>query len=315
MRHVKWLLVVMLLALSSNVASAADWYFDGSAGDRDWGKAGNWGPGYSSIPGSGTSDRANTAAGAVTPYLVTGHNYSVGRVEVKSTQADGFEIAGGSLTVTNDMFIRQNGYLKLSSGTLSLNKTYANNQMYIGEGTGGTFEMTGGTLNTTRWVDLSGSYMTNNAKGTWLMKNGDANIGTDFILGGGWHSNPHGILDVTGGDITTNSDINLASNADATAEVYLQGGTLNVRDVLWGSGSITFDIAVGGTLIDRGDARGSAYLDLITYSVNKGDGLGTKSVVYDSDNNRTIITSIPEPATVSLLALGGLLVTLRRKHS
>jgi hypothetical protein len=47
-------------------------------------------------------------------------------------------------------------------------------------------------------------------------------------------------------------------------------------------------------------------------NVTAYDGIGTFVYSYDSGSNLTTITAIPEPATIALLGLGGLLFRKRR---
>lgn len=42
------------------------------------------------------------------------------------------------------------------------------------------------------------------------------------------------------------------------------------------------------------------------------DGAGTVNIDWDAENNQTVLTAVPEPATMSILALGGLFLRRRR---
>jgi hypothetical protein len=218
-------------------------------------------------------------------------------------------INGGHLTSLWNYSIEGGATTSLSSGTLTAgHNSWLGPTMtvgYWGNGTPAVFNMSGGLLET---LTEGMSVGTLGEAGTWNMSGGTANIAKELIFSDYVPAVPEwgktGILNMTGGQINVAGDLLIATEAGSyPSQIWLQGGTLSANSFEMGAGS-SFDIALGGTLRIAGDQRLAPWLNDLTYSITKGDGLGIRSVVYDGSS--TAITSIPEPTTLVLCAFGGL---------
>ena len=78
-----------------------------------------------------------------------------------------------------------------------------------------------------------------------------------------------------------------------------------------------FDLSGDAELIlYGGDFTADSKLDMIQYSIAEQDGLGVRSAVYDAENDWTVVTSVvPEPTTLALLGIGGVLFIRKNKHA
>ncbi len=130
-----------------------------------------------------------------------------------------------------------------------------------------------------------------------------------------------------------NVAVNLYGNSQMTTKYLAVGGHLNIfggtvtantalldgtpTAGVWGSPLSTdatrlIDIA-GGRLIVAGDATAQV-ADMTTRGILEGNGVvGNVSIDLLSDPGYSVITAVPEPASVALLGLSGLALLLRRR--
>lgn len=131
-----------------------------------------------------------------------------------------------------------------------------------------------------------------------------------------------------------NVEMNLYDNSQVNTKylalgghLNIYGGTVTVNNSLligpagagfWGGVSTDatrlIDVA-GGRLVVAGDITATAD-DMISRGILEGDGIvGNVNIDLLSDPGFTVITAVPEPATFSLLALGGLAGIFLRRRS
>jgi hypothetical protein len=99
-------------------------------------------------------------------------------------------------------------------------------------------------------------------------------------------------VNITGGDITYSGPL----KADWSAGIYAQSGTINI----YGS---NFDYAYGAIADTSGTLSGTL-----------SDGSAFDMTFYQDTPGEIVLHTAPEPATMSLLVLGGLAMLRHRKR-
>lgn len=169
------------------------------------------------------------------------------------------------------------GELTMDGGTV------AYNWFNLGEdgGTTGTLNMNSGTL-TANWDIGVGAY------GEGIVNMTGGTLGTGYLIVGAW------------------------GGAGATGHIALDGGTIDVEYFLMRieEGAVgTMDIEAG-TLISNNDLTGTIQGYIDNGWITGYGGAGEAIVSYDGET--TTLYAVPEPATMCLLGLGGLLLRRRR---
>ncbi len=266
--------LVLVMGLVSNVQ--AEWYdWNNATGDGLWSTAGNW-------SGEDGGTAGPIAAGDGTNL------YSIpGPIVDSSVATTGLD--GG---VTGDSVFTMNG------GTLG----YDWFNLADSGGTTGTLNMNSGTLSV-EWdfgVGASGTGIINMAGGT-------INVGSMPL--GGWDAGAEGYLYMTDGNINT-GDFVIGGWEGGTGHVELLGGNI---DAGWlgmadSGGSGTMNIEAGTMTLDGDNTWIQGFID--NGWITGYGGVGTAMVSYDGQT--TTLYAVPEPATMCLLGLGGLLLLIRR---
>ena len=174
---------------------------------------------------------------------------------------------------------------------------------------GAVLTMTGGTLNVSDHF-LIGENWGAGQKGTIDMSNGIINTVLLMVGGSTDGSNGDGTVNISGGIINIGWMLAIAGGYSGTTgggsgRVNLTGGIINATGggglVMSSNGSLNI---AGGSLVLLGNITNMAgYGNVTAYN-----GTGTFVYNYNSTSNLTTITAVPEPATLALLALGGLML-------
>jgi len=317
----KSIVCVLVIGLAASFAHAADVYWDGGGGDALWTTVENWASDVlpTDVDNAYISD---CDPGLPQPLVDSTVTASAKRVVVGQTgpRPCTLTITGGSITSSGDYpFAIGNkaggiGILDISGGEAIA----SNSGFLVGckDGAEGTINMSGGTITSyraspTAWYHhfVIGDTVT----GTLNMSGGILNAKNDMYLSR--TSSGKGTVNMTGGTINVTGEIRLCYDSSASCEFHLDGGVVTAADlVMTANGSL--DLMEGVMILDGDDTLAVwAYVDadLIT-----GYGAASNVLVgYDTRNDKTIVAAlVPEPATIALLGLGGLLsLRLRRRTS
>jgi hypothetical protein len=286
-RYGKMKKVICLVMLVSLVGwTAADNGFVGGVNGR-WDNPSNWTLGVvpqdATTPPNSATPQWNNDAGirngntALIDSATTATTYSlnIGLYGAVS----GVNMTGGSLTVGNwGMNIGRGG-----DGNTGHTGSY------------GTFQMSGGILNAD-YINLPQQWGTSPIiSGHWIMDGGIANANWLKLGGAGVGV---GILDLNGGEINLNDWFDIAGTSSS---MDVEAGVMNIHFL---------EEETGPTLEDKfNEIQGWIDAGYITAY----DGTGVVGYSYDLGTEEISIYAVPEPATLSLLLVGGLF--LRRKKS
>lgn len=328
------------LALATS-AQAANWT---NPGTGDWSDAANW---DTVLPPSG-AEFVNISNGGTAQ--VTG-NESAGeiRMSIGTTSSGGLEVnGGGTLTHGSANFGWQGATtVTVNSGTISS----ANVNMSV-TGTGTVAAVVTGpssswTSNAAIWVGNAG------VSSLQILNGATVNSSTGFTVAGGQNmeiarsaaaSGSTVLVDGAGSELIASSSLLVGASGAGELTIQNQG----LVHVLRGTVTINFDEAgddsflnmrdVGSRLALRNNEDKSGSLAEFLELVNPGSGDGIirywNGVAFDDIANATlgvdytltyettgdlagsnILTIIPEPASLGLLAMGGLLMLARRRKA
>lgn len=291
--------IITGLALGCMLVGIAD------AADIRFRQSGNWtntapantGPGWqnlSAVPTTADMGIINWGGNTVTVSTTE----TIGKVRVGQDEAGNLVITSSGELSTVSGF-GQNGDFTLGQG---------NNPL----GTGSLEVQSGGILNVAGIL-----YNANRADGTANIS-GTVNVGSHLWTG--WNSGFTGTYNINdGGELNVSGmlGLNWQNNGGIGIINVNDGGTLNLAQ-LHGSGnsiqgSSLLTIAEGGVMY-KSENFVSVINQYITDGKIVGAGGATLDVSYDSGNNRTVVSVIPEPATIGLVALfGGGMLFMRRR--
>lgn len=283
----------------------------------DYSVAGNWDTAL--VPGAG-----ETAAVGGVKVATVSTTESIGSIHMTSGGA--FTIsAGGTLTASAQALVGNGstGSILVDGGVLSIGTEFA---LGVGGGAVGTVTLNSGSLTSLSLLGVGWG----GGSGTLTVNGGVANL-NQLTLGsfGG-----NGDIIINGGSVFASGNLN-GTSAGGVGTVVINGGELSANALAFGIGGTQSLDLNGGQIIAR--SAGFSQVASSTFNIGDGelifqgatvaavdslidtgggtwifDGSGSRSVTDDGLGNITV-TSIPEPATMGLIALfGGAVLASRR---
>ena len=288
---------VAVITMASMTQAANIFTGGAGAGDPSWFNGANWDIGE---PGAGDEAWLDTsvsygpvvdAAGATAASMIVGIYGHDGDLTID---------AAGELSVGGNVLVA-NGVADI--GSIVNNGELNAGNFYTHAGTA-TIE-NNGIINATDMLlgHLAGSHST-------FSNTGDINVANWMYLA---VAGTDSTFNMNGGTLDVGARLEMAPGG--SAHLNLHGGTITTVDFgLNGDGNYTIDVTGDGKLIANGDHEGG--MDwMISVGLITGD-VGVDAV-YDIGTNKTTLSVIPEPATLSLFGLlgGGMLWVRKRFKS
>ncbi len=350
----KFIVLALMLSLVSIASAAPALYWDGST-NQEWGTGDNWSTGLvptsaqdaaidvttSGGPNLGTGDTGickyvdvGYAAGTTGALTVSGGKLTVtDKAYIGYSGTGSLSMTGGTIDVVKYDFMiaastGSSGSMEMSDGVIHVGRKFIVGGGGTGSGTA-SFTMSGGSIG----VVMAGSTLTPydfqmaSAAGvtcTGNMSGGTITVARDFIAslaGTGVYTMTGGVINVIGGKLKP------TGNASSNGTINLDGGTVYANGVYFRQfdplylGSATGLINITGgkmVLVDLDGTTKTLVEGYVTGGGIKGYGFADLDhviVSYDSVAQRTTVTAVPEPATITLLGLAGLVLIRRRRHA
>ena len=287
----KFLSLVLVLALSG-IAVGANMAFIGDGDGSSWADSLNWnnltdGTGSYRIPAS--TDFARPIGNMVT-------------VNTTGAVADRLQMRG----VANSGTTILNGMDLTTSGSVEMDSSTAGSSVTVTIDAGGTLNACTQSLATSAYsaFKLGRNARTGNSvanvNGTLNVISSDGSSKSELLIGS-WS------IGGEGGGGNGNWTLNVGA-----------AGIVNVDD-LWvdmvpGDGTATIDITDGGVIIVDGDVRGQIGGAVFGGAFYGDSVLGKVQMDYNVTNAGKTTIQVPEPATIALLGLGGLLLRKRKRR-
>jgi hypothetical protein len=215
-----------------------------------------------------------------------GHTYNIDYLIVNNVRIDLSTTVNWFGNARNEspfkVFVRLDSILNVSGGKIENLEAGNNSQVTMTNGYISTIDGRGDY----NWITVSGGsvgHLVNNSASHMIISGGQISTAVNSII----YAHDNSLMEISGGAI--NGEFQLDQNAQVTFEGD--------------------NFAIDGVPVAYGQYYASDYASgLITGTLSKGDALSNQFSIYD---NASIIF-VPEPATLLLLGLGGLILT--RKH-
>jgi hypothetical protein len=165
----------------------------------------------------------------------------------------------------------------------------------------------GGVFTNSNWLVnafLAGS------NATFTIENGGIfNTGNQRVYISNWGTGVFDLYDTSELNNENTFGIFLSDKSASNSTINLYGGTINALLLRAGTGNFAINIDQGKIVLD-GDHR--AWYSVHSSNFNPIGDKTAINVAYDTDLDQTVISAVPEPATMALLGIG--FAMLRRKH-
>ena len=235
---------------------------------------------------------AGTGSGAVGIYSQ----------EASSISIYGGTIAGGSgygILADNSNLNINGGNIKGGSGDYSMGIVTGNSTTNIHGGniTGGSGKWSYGIATYNSTMNIYGGNITGGSGGQW-------DYGAKISIGS--------VVNIYGGGISGGL---IGIEADRSSVVNWYGGNISAGTEKWATGIVAFEdsrINIFGSDFNYGFGSISNTSGILTGTLSDGTAINIK---FEQDYaGQIILSTIPEPASIAILTLGGLAILKRRKR-
>ena len=269
----------------------------------------------------GNPNNAADTTGAPNPAGSVGYIYNLGKYEVSRGQLEKANAAGSlGITMSDMSGYGGNGLLKPATGISWYEAAKYVNWLNTSSGGTAAYKFVGGTFQL--WSSTDAGYNANNMFRNSLAK---------YVIASSneWYKGAYGKADGSWSNFPNGTDIAptaVASGTAANTAVYtFQSGPADINNAgglssygTMGQGGNAFEwneTAFDGSNDTAGESRerrGADWYGFSTSLVASSRYSLDPTIEYDINGFR--VASVPEPSSLSLLALGGLVVALRRRR-